>query len=232
MRKFLISCYSAIFFSTYFALSSYAQQDAQFSQYMYNTLFLNPAYAGIEGHTRFQLIHRSQWTAYQASFDDGTAPITQNLSVTTPILRLKSGVGLHMVNDRLGPLTNLEAQVSYAYHFPVKNGKLSLGIRGGMFSQTLNFDLYRAIDPDDPILQSGKESQIRPDMAVGVLYRAEKNYAGLSMNHLLKSEFNFGSDVLKNPLQNNLSFTAGYDYDLTYNVVLSPSVLVKSDLNT
>src|SRR5688500_9116298 len=112
MSKLKFVCYSAIIFIACIAIPTYAQQDAQFSQYMYNTLFLNPAYAGIEGQTRFQLIHRSQWTAYQPSFGDGTAPITQVLSATTPILRAKSGVGFHVVNDRLGPLTNLEAQVS------------------------------------------------------------------------------------------------------------------------
>jgi type IX secretion system PorP/SprF family membrane protein len=234
MRKTLINLSAIILFIIQFPLSSFAQQDAQFSQYMFNTLFLNPAYAGVEGQTRFQLIHRSQWTAYQASFDDGTAPITQNFSVNAPILRMKSGVGIHIVNDRLGPLRNLEAQVSYAYHFPVKNGKLSLGVRGGMYSQGIDFDLYRAIDPDDPTLsdRTGQEYQIRPDMALGVYYRSEKYYAGVSMNHLIRSEFDFGSDSLKNPLQNHLSFTAGYDYDLTYNIVLTPSVLLKSDFNT
>lgn len=212
--------------------SLFAQQDAQFSQYMFNTLYLNPAYAGVEGITRFQLIHRSQWTAYQASFDDGTAPITQNFSATTPIFSLKSGAGIHVVNDRLGPLQNLEAQIAYAYQFPIKNGKLSLGIRGGIYSQTLDFDLYRAINPEDPILQTGKESQIRPDMAIGIFYQTEKYYGGLSMNHLIKSEFDFGIPTLQNPLANNLSFTAGYNYDLTYQIVLSPSVLFKSDFNT
>jgi type IX secretion system PorP/SprF family membrane protein len=235
MRKMFIYCSAIVLFIIYIPLSSFAQQDAQFSQYMFNTLFLNPAYAGVEGQTKFQLIHRSQWTTYQSSFNDGgTAPITQNFSVNTPILRLKSGVGVHIVNDRLGPLRNLEAQVSYAYHFPVKNGKLSLGIRGGIYSQGIDFEKYRYIDPDDPILanRSGSEYQVRPDMALGLFYRAEKYYGGISINHIIKSEFNFGSDSLKNPLQNNLSFTAGYDYDLTYNIVLTPSVLVKSDFNT
>jgi type IX secretion system PorP/SprF family membrane protein len=69
-------------------------------------------------------------------------------------------------------------------------------------------------------------------MALGVFYRSEKYYGGISMNHIIRSEFDFGSDSLKNPLQNHLAFTAGYDYDLTYNVVLSPSVLLKSDFNT
>ena len=211
-----------------------AQQDPQFSQYMFNALYFNPAYAGVEGRTKFQLIHRSQWTAYQATFDDGTAPITQNFSLNSPILRLRSGVGVHIVNDRLGPLNNVEAQASYAYHFPVKKGKLSLGIRGGMYSQTIDFDKYRAINEDDPNLldRTGRESQVRPDLALGIFYRAEKFYGGVSVNHIVRSEFDFGSDDLKNPLSNHIYVTAGYDYDLTYQVVLTPSVLLKSDFNS
>ncbi len=217
------------------AFSVFAQQDPQFSQYMFNTLYLNPAFAGVEGRTRFQLIHRSQWTAYQASFDDGTAPITQNFSLNSPILRLRSGVGVHIVRDQLGPLSNLEAQAAYAYQFPVKGGKLSMGIRAGLYSQTINFDTYRAINKDqDEILRDriGRESQIRPDLSLGIFYRGEKFYGGVSVNHLVRSEFNFGTDKLKNPLNNHIYVTAGYDYDLTYQIVLTPSVLLKSDFNT
>jgi type IX secretion system PorP/SprF family membrane protein len=217
-------------------LPSFAQQDAQFSQYMFNTLYFNPAYAGVEGRTKFQLLHRWQWTTYQTSFpnDQGGAPVTSNFTLNSPILRLRSGVGLHITNDNLGPLTNLDAQVSYAYHFPVKRGKLSLGLRGGMFSQTLDFERYRAVEDDDPILRdrTGKESQLRPDLALGIFYRAEKFYGGLSVNHIIRSEFDFGSEALKNPLENHIYLTGGYDYDLTYQIVLSPSFLVKSDFNT
>ncbi len=141
---------------------------------------------------------------------------------------------MHIVNDRLGPLNNVEAQASYAYHFPVKKGKLSLGIRGGMYSQTIDFDKYRAINEDDPNLldRTGRESQVRPDLALGIFYRAEKFYGGVSVNHIVRSEFDFGSDDLKNPLSNHIYVTAGYDYDLTYQVVLTPSVLLKSDFNS
>jgi len=213
-----------------------AQQDPQFSQYMFNTLNFNPAYAGVEGRTKFQLLHRWQWTTYQTSYptDVGGAPTTTNFSLNTPILRLRSGLGVHVVNDNLGPLRNLDAQVSYAYHFPVKKGKLSLGIRGGMFTQTLDFEQYRPIDRDDPNLvdRTGRESQVRPDLALGIFYRAEKFYGGVSVNHIIRSEFDFGSDDLKNPLSNHVYLTAGYDYDLTYQVVLTPSVLLKSDFNS
>ena len=214
--------------------SGWAQQDPQFSQYMFNGLFLNPATAGVDGQTRFQLIARSQWTGYQSNFDEGGAPTTQILSLNTPILRWKSGAGVYIVSDKLGPYTNQQIQASYAYHFPVKTGKLSLGVRGGFYSQTIDFNVYRAIHPDDPILESrNKESQIRPDLAVGVHYQTEKFFLGVGSNHLTKPKFNFGlSDSLNNPLATNVYASTGYSYDLTYQIVLTPSLLFKTDLNT
>jgi type IX secretion system PorP/SprF family membrane protein len=210
----------------------FAQQDAQFSQYMFNTMYLNPAFAGAEGFTRFQIIHRSQWTGYKATYDDGGAPTTTNFSVNTPLLRIRSGAGLHIVRDQLGPVTNLEAQATFAYHYPLKNGKLSLGIRFGVYSQALDFERFRAKDKDDYLLAGAKESQIRPDMAAGIYYRTEKYYAGISVNHLVKPEFNYGIPSLSNALNNHVFATAGYNFDLNYSLVFTPSFLIKSDLNT
>lgn len=230
----LLNYLKKIFFITLLLanIKVHAQQDAQFSQYMFNTLFFNPAFSGVEGVTKFTIIHRTQWAGYNASFDNGGSPVTQILSASTPLLRMNSGVGLYVVNDKLGPLTNLEAQASYAYHFPVASGKLSIGVRGGIYSQTINFDLYRAVDANDPILQQGKESQVRPDVAFGVYYRGEKFYGGISANHLIRSQFNFGIDNLKNPLQQNIYATAGYDYALNDLLTITPSILLKSDFNT
>ncbi|MDJ1505085.1 type IX secretion system membrane protein PorP/SprF [Xanthocytophaga agilis] len=211
-----------------------AQQDPQFTQYMYNNLFINPAYAGVENKTKFQALYRSQWTAYQGTFDPGGAPNTAMFSLNTPILRIRSGIGFHYVNDRLGPQANSQAAISYSYQFPIDKGKISLGIRGGYYAQSLDFDKYRAIDDSDPVLsnRTGKEFQIRPDFALGVFYTSEKFYGGVSVNHLTQAEFNFGTDKLKNPLNRHIYINAGYYYDLTYQIVLSPSVLFKSDFNT
>ncbi|UII22045.1 PorP/SprF family type IX secretion system membrane protein [Fulvivirga ligni] len=208
-----------------------AQQDAQFSYYMKNMLFYNPAFAGSEGVTQMTLIHRRQWAGYQGTFDDGGAPTTSVFSMTTPIYRFKSGFGAHVVNDQLGPINNLEMQVSYAYHLGIKNSKLSFGLRAGLVSMSIDRDKYNAIDPDDEILQAGEESQIRPDMAVGVYYRSEKYYAGLSFNHILKSEFNFGIDAIRNPFENHAYFTLGYVHEVNFDVKVSPSMLVYTDFN-
>jgi type IX secretion system PorP/SprF family membrane protein len=213
-------------------VSGFAQQDPQFTQYMLNMLYYNPAYAGIPGAPCFTAIHRSQWLGYTSTFDGAGAPNTQVVSANVPLFKLNSGVGFHIVNDHLGVLNNLEGQASYAYHIAIKNAKLSIGVRLGFYSQTMDFDKYRYIDPGDPLIGHGQESQIRPDLAAGLYYRAAKYYAGFSVNHLIQSEFDFGNDSLRNALKTHMYFTAGYAYDLNYDIVLKPSLLVKSDFNT
>ncbi|MEQ8573849.1 MAG: PorP/SprF family type IX secretion system membrane protein, partial [Fulvivirga sp.] len=174
-----------------------------------------------------------QWAGYASTFDDGGAPQTQVFSVTTPIYKFRSGFGAHIVNDNLGPLNNLEVQMSYAYHLGIKNSKLSFGFRAGVFSQSIDYDQYRAIQPDDPALidKNGKESQVRPDMALGVYFRSEKYYAGASFNHVLKSEFDFGVNNVRNALENHAYLTLGYIHNVNFDLKLSPSMLVQTDFN-
>jgi type IX secretion system PorP/SprF family membrane protein len=211
---------------------AFAQQDAQFTQYMFNHVYLTPAAAGMEGVTKATAFHRSQWLGYESSFGDGTAPTTQLITFTTPIHKLKSGFGAYIMNDRLGPQNNLEVQAMYAYHLGIKDNKLSIGLKLGMYSQTLDFDQYRVIQPDDPLLQGkeGKDSQIKPDLGVGVMYRSEKYYAGFGFNHLLKSEFDFGVSQ-RNALETHMNFTAGYFYDVNFDLQINPTVLLKTDFN-
>lgn len=209
-----------------------AQQDAQFSQYMFNTIYYNPAFAGVEGVTQFTGVFRTQWTGYEGTDGNVGAPTSQLFSLNTPILRLRSGFAFHAVNDQLGPLSNQQVQVSYAYHLGLPSSKLSFGIRSGIFSQAINFNKYRPNQPGDPVIGEGRESQIRPDLAVGIYYRAEKLFAGVSYNHILKAEFDFGREALRNPLESHMYLTAGYDYEYNYNLIITPTVLIKTDLNT
>ena len=212
-----------------FQADLFGQQDPQFTHYMFNTLYYNPAHAGVEGVTKLTAIHRSQWLGYQPTVGGGGAPTTQIVSFTTPINKLKSGFGAYVVNDRLGPQNNLEAQASYAYHLPVKKGKLSFGLKAGLYSQTVNFSLYRPIDQNDPVLKSsGKESQVRPDLAFGAFLQKEKWYAGLSFNHLIKSTFDFGLSQ-RNALQTHTYLTAGYYYEVNFDLRFQFSTLIKSD---
>jgi type IX secretion system PorP/SprF family membrane protein len=215
---------------TLWGARAYAQQDPQFTQYMFNTLYYNPGYSGVEGVTKLTALYRTQWTGYQPSFGGGGAPTTQLISMTAPIFKANSGFGAYIVNDKLGPQNNLEAQASYAYHLGIKEAKLSLGVRVGMYAQTLNFDMYRATDPRDPLLEgkAGKDSQVRPDVAVGAFFRKEKYYAGVSFNHLVKSEFDFGVSQ-RSALQPHMYVTGGYFYQVNFDVKLQFVTLIKSD---
>ena len=213
----------------FLAMEGLAQQDPQFTQYMFNNFYYNPAFAGTEGVTKFTFVHRAQWLGYTASYDDGGAPTTQIVSAHTPIARIHGGVGGYFVNDKLGPLTNTELQGSYAYYVTMKDAKLSLGVRAGIISQKVNFDLYRAIDSSDPLLnRKGTESQIRPDVSFGALYRKEKYYIGAGLNHLNQATFDFGL-TQKNQLQKHMYFTAAYFYDLNFDVRIQFVGMVKSD---
>jgi type IX secretion system PorP/SprF family membrane protein len=209
---------------------SFAQQDPQFSQYMFNNIYFNPAFSGVDGVTRFSGIFRSQWTGYQPSNGGGTAPTTEMISMTAPIYKLNSGFGGYIANDHLGPQNNLEAQASYAYHLGFKDSKLSFGIRAGFISQSINFDLYKFTDQGDPLLSpKGTQSQVKPDLAAGVFYRKEKYYGGLSFDHLLKGTFDFGGAAPRGALQPHVYFTAGYFYEINFDLKFQFSTLVKSD---
>ena len=228
MKKLIIS--SALFFGTLSAL--FAQQDAQFSHYMNNTLFYNPAFAGVENVTKITLLHRSQWAFYKSDFDKGGgAPTTQVFSITSPVYMVNGGVGVHVVHDQLGPFNNLETQASFAYHYGLKDSKITFGLRTGFFSQTIHWDYLRATDPNDPVLADkiGSESQTRPDLAAGIFYIHEKFYGGVSFNHLLKSSFDFNVENLNSALANHMFFTGGYYYNINTVGRLHSSMMFKTD---
>jgi type IX secretion system PorP/SprF family membrane protein len=223
-----------IFYTLLLALTGsgvFAQQDALFTQYMFNNLYMTPGYAGVDGVTRISAIHRSQWLGYQSSFGDGGAPTTQMVSFNTPIYRLRSGFGTYILNDKLGPQNNLEAQAMYAYHLGIKDNKLSIGIKAGIYSQSINGTYYRFVDENDPVITTGKESQVRPDLGVGAFYRSEKYYIGVGFNHLLRSQFDFGRDSARAALENHVNFTGGYYYEVSFDLRVQFTIAARTDLN-
>lgn len=222
-------------FSLFFLITSSvsAQQDPEFTQFMFNKMYYNPAYAGVEGVTQFNLMLRSKWTGYTSTYDGaGGAPNTQLLTVSAPIYKIRSGFGAYIINDNLGNLNNLSFQGSYAYHFAIKEGKLSLGVNVGFFSQSIDFSQYRPSDPNDPLLEKvGKDTETKFDMGAGAYYQAKKFYISASVSHLTSPSFNFGIDNLRNALQPTLYVMGGYHYEVSYNLIITPSLLVQSDFN-
>lgn len=209
----------------------FAQQDAQLSQYMFNNVFLTPAAAGVDGAPRVSLLHRSQWLGYESSSGGRGAPTSQLFSFNTPIFKIHSGAGAYILRDQLGNLNNTHIQGMYAYHLGIGESKLSFGIKLGVVAQTVDGGEYEYIHENDPNIIEGKETQVRPDIGAGIMFRNEKFYAGVGVNHLTNATFDFGKNGVRNALERHLNFTAGYFYDVNFDLQIMPTVLVKTDFN-
>lgn len=206
-----------------------AQQDPQFSLYMYNPLYYNPAAAGSEGVSRVQLTHRTQYAGYQTvgNGDASAAQSTQLLSYSMPLAKLKSGIGIYALNDKYGPSINQAVQLSYAYRLALKNGTLALGVQAGMFNKGYDFGQFRPSDPGDPLIPGGQINQFKPDLGAGVYYNTTDYWLGLSMTHLNKAKYEYVTDRSTDPSDSKAYLTAGYRLGIGYNIDIQPSVLVQ-----
>lgn len=226
------SIYTNIFFlgCLLFTSVSYGQQPAQFSQFQINQLYFNPAAAGADGVTRVQLVHRSQYSGYQGTFDQGGAPTTQFLSASTVLKNL--GVGLTVYNDKIGALTSQSFQLAASYRLPMGNGTLALGGSAGLYRVGINYNVLRPNEPGDPLIQTGVVSETHPDINLGIRYETAGYYLGVSVNHLLKSNYKLGSSEATNPLVPAYYVNGGVNLEIGYLFEVQPFVLAKSDLSS
>lgn len=205
-----------------------AQQDAQYTQYMYNTMSVNPAYAGSRGALSIAALHRSQWIGL-----DG-APTTQTLNVHSPIGK-SVGLGLSIVNDEIGEGVNQETNfdVLFSYTIPTSDtGKLSFGIKGGGHLLNIDFTVLnqyvQELDGTNNI-----DNKFSPNIGAGVYYHTNKFYLGLSVPNFLETEHfepssnsNESSSYLASERMNFYMIT-GYVFDLSDTWKLKPALLTK-----
>jgi type IX secretion system PorP/SprF family membrane protein len=213
-----------------------AQQDAQLSQYMFNPLYINPATAGTDGTLKFQLHYRNQWSGYQTSLDGGGSLGTQIFTASMPLNGLRSGIGVHFVNDKTPSGAGYQdLKLSYSYQIGLGNGSIiSLGARGGFHIKSFD-NSFRPRESDDPLIDglSGKISQTKPDYSVGVLYKASNYFVGASLNHINSPVYNFGiTNIANNKAVQSLYVHGGYNYYLTDDIEISPTALFRTDFQT
>ncbi len=162
-----------------------AQQDAQYTQYMYNTLSVNPAYAGSRGQLSFAGLYRSQWVGL-----DG-APKTFTLNLHSPIRNSRLGYGVSVVNDNIGDgvvqQTYLDAAVSYTLEF-ARDAKLSFGLKAGGNMISLDFNGLRNFD-QEVVNQNNIDNKFAPNFGLGIYYHTDTFYAGLSAPNVLETEY-------------------------------------------
>ena len=209
-------------------MSSYAQQDLLVSQYMFNHLLLNPAYAGSKEYMMATLLYRKQWVDFKG------APTSQVASLHGPLGLTNFGWGGLISHDKIGVTDRTDFYANAAYHLPVgPKMKLSLGLRagGGYFSYR-NSDLIYW-DVNDPAFVGDRTSTFLPNVGAGVYLYTSKFYAGVSVPTLISYD---PSKSLSVDIKSGQAVpqtvrhyfgTVGYAYEINQDVVLRPSVLVK-----
>jgi type IX secretion system PorP/SprF family membrane protein len=210
-----------------------AQQDAQYSQYMYSPLYLNPAAAGGDGkNIEFGITHRQQWLGYTASFDQGGSPVSFMGFASVPLRFLHGGVGLVVQNDRLGPINNFSMVMSYAFREEVQNGYVSAGIQAGIYSMGLDFSILRFREGGDPLEGKGNQTQMRPDFGIGIQLTKKKYNIGFSINHVLRPTFSFAGAADAARLNYHGNLMGGVNFDINENITVRPSALIRTDFKT
>ena len=155
------------------------QQHPLFSHYMFNGLYINPAYAGSKEFVSTTLIVRKQWTGFEG------APSTQIASLHAPLRNKKIGLGAVISNDKIGITNETDFYGSYAYHIPMNTGKLSMGLSAGFSYFKSKFSDLTVWDPDDPVYETNSLSNVLPNFGAGIYYYSKKFYAGLSAPQLI-----------------------------------------------
>lgn len=180
MKKLIISGIALL------ALSSLtAQQDAMYTHYAFNTLAVNPGYAGSRDALTITGLHRSQWVGFAG------APVTQTLTLHTPLMSDKLGIGMSIVNDRIGPMNVTSFYADFAYKIKVsEKGKLAFGVKGGANLVQGNLSSLNLDQPNDVAFAQNIQSSFLPNFGFGMYYYTTKWYVGVSTPKLLENDFN------------------------------------------
>ncbi len=223
MKKYFLSalCLLAV-------LAAQAQQDAMYTQYMFNTLAVNPAYAGSRNVMSLTGLYRSQWVGVEG------APTTQTISFDAAIPNKRVGIGAQVFNDELGITKTTGAYVSYSYRIPTGKGSLALGLQGGIANFRVDFasvDLG-SFNPGNDMAFNNNINEMLPNFGVGVYYNTDRFYLGVSTPHLLNNRYTDENSVLvDNGLVArqylHLFVASGYVFNLGEEFRLKPSFLFK-----
>lgn len=233
MRRIII-----LLFVLLSSLSVLGQQEAMYSQYMFNKLAINPAYAGSRDSFFATALFRTQWVGIKG------APETKTISLDGSFHNRKLGLGVQVFNYNIG-ITNLNGgSLTYAYRIFMENSTLAFGLQGGAthIKADLNSVNLEDPNPDQAFLQN--IDQVLLNFGAGIYYNTERFYFGLSTPHLLRNRFNLNSDGNTNDLSSrqylHLFINSGYIFDLDEDLKIKPSILfygiqgspIQIDINT
>ncbi|WP_188369460.1 PorP/SprF family type IX secretion system membrane protein [Muriicola marianensis] len=209
-----------------FSFQVSAQQDAQYTQYMYNTVSVNPGYTGSRGHLSIAALYRAQWVGLEG------APKTQTFNFHTPVGYRGVGMGLSIVNDQIGPTSETYFDLDFSYTIQLAAEKrLSFGLKGSVhmldirFSE-LNQDWTNPGGPD-PTLQQDIQNKLSPNLGAGVYYHTDKFYLGLSVPRFLETSHFDESSLSTAAEQMNFYLITGYVFQMNPLWKFKPTLLTK-----
>lgn len=203
-----------------------SQQDPLVTQYMFNGLYINPAYAGSHKYWTSSLTYRNQWTG--ADFDG--APETTIAAIDGPILGKNMGLGILFVHDRIGVTRQNAVLANYSYQLKLNNqSKLAFGISAGLSQYTANLRDVLIWEEQD-LVYANNTNVVLPRVGLGAYYFSERHYIGVSIPTLIAYEDgeNFNMDLSRASfLRRHYLLTAGVIFDVAKQIKLKPSILVK-----
>jgi len=205
-----------------YSLTVNAQQQILQSQYMFNGLAINPAYAGSHESLSLTSLYRTQW----AGFQEG-APTSFSFSGHMPINRTRIALGAMAFSESLGDKNQQGIQLAYAYRIPLDDGILSMGLQAGVINTTLNRN-YNLFHPDDPNFPTGEISAFMPTFGAGLYYSSDNLVLGFSIPNL--GIYNNGTnaeEVVSIEEIRHYMFSAGYIVDLNNDLKLKPTLLAR-----
>lgn len=198
-----------------------AQQDPQFTQYMYNTMSVNPAYAGSKGYFSAVALSRTQWLGVSG------APETQTFSINAPVGYSGLGLGLNIINDKLGPSNEVYFDANASYTIRTSDeGNLAFGLRLG--GRVLNLDWSKGrFQKPDVVFNQNVSNRFLPTIGAGVYFYKPKWYVGLSVPNFIRTEHY--NDFIESVAAERLHYflIAGYVFDVSENVKFKPAALAK-----
>ena len=214
----IINIFILVFVTTV-SFPSMAQQLPQFTQYMYNTIAINPAYAGSRETLTLVGLHRNQWAGFPG------APSTQTLSVHSPLNRENIGLGLSFINDELGFENHVYLYGDFSYSIKLNAiSKLAFGLKAGFTSFNIDNRLFE-LNPDDQLI--GKiEDRWNPNIGAGVMWLWDRGYLGLSAPRLINHSY--ANSPYKAMERISYYFTGGYVFDIGLSTKFKPSVMFKT----
>ena len=196
------------------------QQQAMFTQYMFNGLAVNPAYAGSQDEISFTTLARRQWTAMEG------APTTETFSVHGPIRNRKIAIGLQLFHDAIGITNQYGVYGAYAYRVKMPQGTLSAGAQVGFNSYRARYSAVSLKTSDDPRFSADEAGGILPNFGVGLYYQTQRFYAGGSSPLLITNSLPGGRESQAKQYR-HWFFTTGVVVELSHHWKLKPSTLVK-----